>query len=100
MVDRYVTRKGIESGPITDYDRRYSSLLMKLGGTTIIPVESVYAVLESKQVIDLEQVRYAGEKAASVRRLVARTQSIRHVGGVSPPRPVKKTYEHAVPSAP
>jgi hypothetical protein len=51
------------------HDRHFSPLLFEVGGAHFIPAESVYAVLEVKQDISKEQVVYAGEKIASVRRL-------------------------------
>jgi hypothetical protein len=51
------------------FDRHYSPLIFQYEGQTIIPAESVYAVFESKQTINSEIIRYARQKAASVRDL-------------------------------
>jgi hypothetical protein len=53
-----------------------------------VPAESVYAVLEVKQDLSREHVLYAGEKAASVRRLHRTSAPVPHVEGVAKPRPV------------
>src|SRR5215472_4637498 len=44
------------------YDRQYSPIIFKMGEQIILPAESVYAVFEAKQAINLEQVRYATSK--------------------------------------
>ena len=54
------------------FDRQYSPFIFKFEGQVIVPAESVYAVFEAKQVINAEQVKYAQDKAESVRKL-ART---------------------------
>lgn len=51
------------------YDRQYSPLWFQSGSSRFVPVESVYAVFEVKQNIDLQNLRYAADKIASVRRL-------------------------------
>jgi hypothetical protein len=51
------------------YDRQYSPFLYNQANQRYVPAESVYAVLEVKQDLTREHVRYAAEKAASVRRL-------------------------------
>jgi len=51
------------------YDCQYSPLLFDEDGTRYVPAESVYAVFEVKAHIDAGNLFYAGEKAASVRRL-------------------------------
>jgi len=66
------------------YDRQYSPFIFHYQDQTIIPAESVYAVFEAKQTIDLGLVRYAQEKAASVRRLHRTSLPIPHAGGVYP----------------
>ena len=50
------------------HDRVFSPLLWEDGGYMYVPAESVYAVFEVKQDHSLEYIRYAGHKAASVRR--------------------------------
>lgn len=50
------------------HDRQYSPLMWEDGGHDYVPAESVYAVFEVKQDLSPGHVRYAGKKAASVRR--------------------------------
>jgi hypothetical protein len=50
------------------HDRQYSPLLWKVGDDYFVPAESVYAVFEVKQDLDLPNLRYAASKASSVRR--------------------------------
>jgi len=69
------------------YDRQYTPLIFEYEGQRIVPIESVYAVLESKQEIDAEYIDYAQEKALSVRRLVPTSLPVPHVDGVSKPKP-------------
>jgi Domain of unknown function (DUF6602) len=63
------------------FDRQYTPLIFQYEGQTIIPAESVYAVFESKQTISSEIVRYARQKAASVRNLHRTSLAIPHAGG-------------------
>ena len=70
------------------YDRQYSPFLYNQTNQRYIPAESVYAVLEVKQDLSRENVLYAGEKAASVRRLHRTSAPVPHVGGVAKPRPL------------
>ena len=51
------------------YDAQYSYLAMEQNGILYLPVESVYAVFEVKQEINSDHLKYAGERAESVRRL-------------------------------
>src|SRR3546814_8384516 len=51
------------------HDRQYSPFVFTFKGTDVVPAESVYAVFEAKQELTAAYIRYAGEKAASVRRL-------------------------------
>lgn len=70
------------------YDRHFTPLFWEMGGALFLPAESVYAVFEAKQELDLEYLREAGEKVASVRRLHRTTAPIVHAGGtVSNPKP-------------
>lgn len=99
LPERYCVTQGFvldSSGMISDqidiiiYDRHYSPLLFDEDGARYVPAESVYAVLEVKQVVDSEELLYAGAKAASVRRLRRTSVSIPHAGGrfkaKAPPR--------------
>ena len=67
---------------IAIYDRQYSPFLFNEDGALYVPAESIYAVFEVKQELNRSHVKYAGEKAASVRRLVRTTAPITHAGGV------------------
>jgi hypothetical protein len=64
------------------YDRQYSPFLFNQNFVKYIPAESVYAVLEVRQEIDLDNVRYASEKVGSVRKLRRTTVPIPHAAGV------------------
>ena len=63
------------------FDRQYSPTLFELEGATVIPVESVYAVFESKQVLRGNFLTYAQEKAASVRALTRTSVTIPTING-------------------
>jgi len=70
------------------YDRQYTPLLFNKSGQTFIPAESVYAVFEVKQTMNRQTVKYAGEKASSVRKLRRTTTTIYHAGGTHDPKDV------------
>lgn len=72
-----------------DRHRQYSPFIFNYQGETIIPAESVYAVFEAKQTINANQVEYAQQKVASVRRLHRTSLPIPHAGGVYPPKPLQ-----------
>lgn len=63
------------------HDRQYSPLLFKHHGALYVPAESVYAVFEIKQVLDVENVEYAAKKASSVRKLERTSVSFPHAEG-------------------
>lgn len=67
-------------------DRQYSPFIFHYEGQMIVPAESVYAVFEAKQTVDASLVRYAQDKAASVRRLHRTSLPIPHAGGTYPPK--------------
>jgi hypothetical protein len=71
---------------IVIYDRQYSPFLYNQANQRYVPAESVYAVLEVKQDLSREHVLYAGQKAASVRRLHRTSAPVPHVEGVAKPR--------------
>jgi hypothetical protein len=68
------------------YDRQYSPLLFKQDPSLYVPAESVYAVFEVKQALSAATIRYAANKAASVRRLRRTSAPITHAGGTFEPR--------------
>ena len=74
------------------FDRQYSPFIFRYQGQVIVPAESVYAVFEAKQTINLSQVRYAQAKVASVRRLHRTSLPIPHAGGTYPPKPPIPIY--------
>lgn len=75
---------------IVIYDRQYSPILYNQAQQRYVPAESVYGVLEVKQDLSREHVVYAGEKAASVRRLYRTSARIPHAGGAYEPRPLPR----------
>jgi hypothetical protein len=70
------------------FDRQYSPFIFRYEGQTIIPAESVYAAFEAKQSINADQVAYAKEKIASVRRLHRTSLPIPYAQGTYPPKPL------------
>lgn len=74
------------------FDRQYSPFIFKYAGQTIIPAESVYAVFEAKQAINLGQIQYAQKKVASVRNLHRTSLPIPYAKGTYPPKPPIPIY--------
>jgi hypothetical protein len=72
------------------YDRQYSPFLYNQANQRYVPAESVYAVLEVKQDLSREHMRYAAEKAASVRRLHRTSGVVPTVAGDVPPSAPKR----------
>lgn len=73
------------------FDRQYSPFIFHYEGQVIIPVESVYAVFEAKQASNANQVAYAQDKVASVRRLHRTSLPIPYAEGTysaKPPIPI------------
>jgi hypothetical protein len=66
---------------IVIHDRQYSPLLFNHAGAIYVPAESVYCVLEVKQEITKQNLDYACDKAASVRKLKRTSIPIQHAGG-------------------
>lgn len=75
---------------IVIYDRQYSPFLYNQMNQRYIPAESVYGVLEVKQDLSRDHVVYAGEKAASVRRLHRTSAPIPYAEGAYKPRPLPR----------
>lgn len=65
------------------YDRIFSSPILVEDCPILIPAESVYAVFESKSDLSSGNIRYAQNKAKSVRVLKRTNARIRHIGGES-----------------
>ena len=63
------------------YDHQYSPFLFKQDNAIYIPAESVYAVFEVKPTVNKDVIKYAGEKAESVRKLKRTSTKIPHAGG-------------------
>lgn len=66
---------------IVIYDRHYSPFILKQDGSTYIPAESVYAVIEVKPTLNKKNIEYASKKANSARILRRTTATIVHAGG-------------------
>lgn len=66
---------------IVIFDRQYSPTMFELEGTTVIPIESVYAVFEAKQVLRGHHLAYAQQKALSVRALNRTSVTIPTING-------------------
>jgi len=71
---------------IVVYDRHYCPFLLHREGAIHVPAESVYAVIEVKPGLSKAAVRYAGKKAASVRRLTRTSVPIATAEGILPPK--------------
>lgn len=63
------------------FDRQYSPFIFVHEGQKIVAAESVYAVFEARQTIDVANVKYAQDKVQSVRRLHRTSLPIPHAGG-------------------
>lgn len=68
------------------YDRHFTPTLLDQQNHRYIPAEAVYAVFESKPHLDKSYLEYAGQKAASVRKLHRTSVSIAHAGGKYAPK--------------
>lgn len=66
------------------FDRQYSPFVFNYQGQTVVPAESVYAVFETKQVINAAHVTYAQNKVASVRSLHRTSLPIPTAAGILP----------------
>jgi hypothetical protein len=66
------------------HDRHFSPMWMAEGASLFIPAESVYGVVEVKQDLSRKHVKYAIEKAASVRKLRRTTEDVPLVEGRQP----------------
>lgn len=94
---RYEARKGFvvdsrgtfsQQIDVIIHDRQYSPFVFSFKGTDVVPAESVYAVFEAKQELTAGHVRYAIEKAASVRRLFRTSLAAQTINGLSGPKPL------------
>jgi len=73
-----------DSIDVVVHDRQYTPTLLDSESHRYIPAEAVYAVFECKPTIDKGYLEYAGDKAASVRRLKRTSVPIPHAGGSYP----------------
>lgn len=89
---RYCVSKGFvvdAEGGMSDeidliiHDRQYSPLLFKHQEALYIPAESVYGVFEIRPALNARNIKHAGEKVASVRRLVRTSAAFPHASGRS-----------------
>lgn len=71
---------------IVIYDEYFSPFIFNQDGIKYIPVESVYAVFEVKQVLSQENFEYAQRKAQSVRQLRRTTAPVYCNGKLIPGR--------------
>jgi hypothetical protein len=71
---------------IAIYDRFYSPLIFPYESGFLVPAESVYAIVEVKQVLTRQYMRDAGVKIASVRRLRRTSVPVPFAGGAYPPK--------------
>jgi hypothetical protein len=69
---------------IVIHDRQYSPFVLKFDSALYVPAESVYAVFEVKQEMSGDEIKYACDKVASVRRLHRTSIPIQHAGGTFP----------------
>lgn len=92
---RYEVSQGIvidSNGATSDqidiiiFDHQYTPTLLDQHAHRFVPAEAVYCVLEAKPTINKEYLEYAGDKAASVRRLHRTSVPIPHAGGEYPPK--------------
>ncbi|MDH7943459.1 hypothetical protein QGM61_06470 [Pseudohongiella sp. SYSU M77423] len=77
-----------EQMDIVIFDRQYSPFVFDFQGQIIVPAESVYAVFESKQTVNSENIQYAKKKISSVRKLHRTSLPIPFANGVYPPKPL------------
>lgn len=95
LPDRYTVDKAMvidsygnmsESIDVVVFDRQYTPTLMDSDKHRYVPAESVYAVFECKPTISKEYLTYAGEKAASVRKLHRTSIEIYAASGTHKPK--------------
>lgn len=95
LPNRYTVDKAIildSVGKVSDsidvvvYDRQYTPTLLANDYHHYVPAEAVYAVFECKPTINATYLRYAGRKAASVRKLKRTSVSVHTVDGKREPK--------------
>lgn len=80
------TGKTSDQIDIIIYDNHFTPVLLDQQSHRYIPVEAIYAILESKPTVNKIYLEYAGKKASSVRILHRTTTQITHAGGKYPPK--------------
>src|SRR5260370_21369447 len=99
LPNRYTVEKAIvldSEGNVSDsidivvFDRQYTPTLLDNDKHRYVPAEAVYAIFECKPTIDKAYLEYAGDKAASVRRLKRTSVEIYYPGGMFP---AKKLFD-------
>jgi hypothetical protein len=97
LPNRYAVAQGIvvdSNGSTSDqidiiiFDPQYTPTLLDQQSHRFVPAEAVYGVLEAKPAISKQYLEYAGDKAASVRKLERTSVAVRHAGGEFPPKPL------------
>ena len=73
---------------IVIYDKQYSPIVFEQDGALYVTAESVYAVFEVKQELNKENIVYAGNKIASVRKLRRTSVPIMYSTGQKPAKPL------------
>jgi hypothetical protein len=68
------------------YDNHFTPVLLDQKAHRYIPVEAIYAIFESKPIINSNYLKYAGKKASSVRILSRTTTNITSAGVILPPK--------------
>ncbi len=66
------------------FDQQYTPVLLETATIRLIPAEAIYAVFDAKPEINATTLKYASEKAESVRKLTRTSAPIPHAGGVYP----------------
>lgn len=91
LPERYKVEKAFIidlNGQISDeidlvvFDRNYSPFLLNHSNSLYIPVESVYAAFEVKQILDKQNFDYAAKKAFSIRHLYRTSGKITCLDGL------------------
>lgn len=71
---------------IVIFDPQYTPMLLIQQSHKYIPAEAVYAVFECKPTISKKYLKYAGNKASSVRNLIRTSVPIATASGTLPPK--------------
>lgn len=72
---------------IVIFDQQYTPFVLNFKGQKIVPAESVYAVFEAKQTVNATYIKYAKEKASTVRNLHRTSLPIPFAEGVYKAKP-------------